>query len=288
MTRPAGCEGRRSSRPGSNHPRLSGSRRGDVRQALDGGGGRQIASGGGRSIRVGHRRGDVAIITTPGGNPRKHWPDAVYRRSVIGRWGHGSFLRHFHVRPPPPRALAGRCFQSPHQSFGSVHGQTVTALASSPGSISKTARGACRLHCPSCPSCRQNAQPSHVIVSSVVSVNRYLLAHAAQNRRICGVHAGLVAGDQLRQGPGRECRSRERRTGYYRTPRLCSRCSTAARIWSVSHAVQSSVSGSPGTPVFRPEATNLTARCCEPYLSHRARNRIVKATDGSSFTVRTS
>ena len=70
MTRPAGCEGRRSSRPGSNHPRLSGSRRGDVRQALDGGGGRQIASGGGRSIRVGHRRGDVAIITTPGGNPR--------------------------------------------------------------------------------------------------------------------------------------------------------------------------------------------------------------------------
>ena len=148
------------------------------------------------------------------------------------------------------------------------------------------AHAACTAH-PAHPG-RQNAQPSHVIVSSVVSVNRYILAHAAQNRRICGVHAGLVAGDQLRQAPGRECRSRERRTGYYRTPRLCSRCSTAARIWSVSHAVQSSVSGSPGTPVFRPEATNLTARCCEPYLSHRARNRIVKATDGSSFTVRTS
>ena len=33
------------------------------------------------------------------------------------------------MRPTPPRALVGRCFQSPHQSFGSVHGQTVTALA---------------------------------------------------------------------------------------------------------------------------------------------------------------
>ena len=53
------------------------------------------------------------------------------------------------------------------------------------GSTSKTARGACRLHCPSCR--RQNAQPlaRHRFVGRVG--HRYLLAHAAQNRRICSI-----------------------------------------------------------------------------------------------------
>ncbi len=72
-------------------------------------------------------------------------------------------------------------------------------------------------------------------------------------------------------------------TPAHRT-RRCSRYSTAARIWPASHAVQSSFSGSPGTPVPRPTATSLTTRCCEPWYSHRDRNRFVKATEGSSFT----
>ena len=72
-------------------------------------------------------------------------------------------------------------------------------------------------------------------------------------------------------------------TGLYRT-RRCSRYSIAARIWPASHVVQSSLSGSPGTPVPRPTATSLTTRCCEPWCSHRARNRCVRATEGSSFT----
>ena len=107
-----GCEGRRSSRPGSNHPlerarmpypgrrcRRGGGRRpggriardvaagvglpaGEMlRQALDAAAdGRSRAAAGGR-IESDHRRGDVAIITTPGGNHRKHWSDPVYRRS---------------------------------------------------------------------------------------------------------------------------------------------------------------------------------------------------------------
>ena len=112
-----GCEGRRSSRPGSNHPlerarmpypgrrcRRGGARRpggriardvaaavglpaGEMlRPALDAAAdGRSRAAAGGR-IESDHRRGDVTIITTPGGNPRKHWSDPVYRRSVIGPW----------------------------------------------------------------------------------------------------------------------------------------------------------------------------------------------------------
>ena len=69
----------------------------------------------------------------------------------------------------------------------------------------------------------------------------------------------------------------------YRT-RRCSRYSTAARIWPASHVVQSSLSGSRGTPVARPTATSLTTRCYEPWCSHRARNRCVTATEGSSLT----
>ena len=69
----------------------------------------------------------------------------------------------------------------------------------------------------------------------------------------------------------------------YRT-RSRSRYSTAARIWRASHAVQSSHCGNPGTPVLRPTATSLTARCWEPWCSHKARNRCVRATDGSSST----
>ena len=34
----------------------------------------------------------------------------------------------------------------------------------------------------------------------------------------------------------------------------------------------------------RPTATSLTTRCCEPWCSHRARNRCVRATGGSSLT----
>ena len=34
----------------------------------------------------------------------------------------------------------------------------------------------------------------------------------------------------------------------------------------------------------RPTATSLTTRCCEPWCSHRARNRCVRATEGSSST----
>ena len=40
----------------------------------------------------------------------------------------------------------------------------------------------------------------------------------------------------------------------------------------------------PDTPAFRPEATSLTARRCEPNSWHNARKRSVTATDGSSST----
>ena len=53
-----------------------------VPSARRGAGGGPRAAAGGR-FESDHRRGDAAIITTPGGNSRKHWPDAVYRRSVI-------------------------------------------------------------------------------------------------------------------------------------------------------------------------------------------------------------
>ena len=65
--------------------------------------------------------------------------------------------------------------------------------------------------------------------------------------------------------------------------RIRSRYSTAARISSASHSVQSSLSGNPDTPVLRPTATILTARRCEPWSWHKARNRCVKATEGSAF-----
>ena len=78
---------------------------------------------------------------------------------------------------------------------------------------------------------------------------------------------------KVQPGPNRQHRTRR-----------CSRYSTAARIWPASHVVQSSLSGSPGTPVARPTATSLTTRCCEPWSSHRARNRCVRATEGSSLT----
>ena len=39
-----------------------------------------------------------------------------------------------------------------------------------------------------------------------------------------------------------------------------------------------------GTPVARPTATSLTTRCCEPWCSHKARNRCVTATEGNSLT----
>jgi len=51
--------------------------------ARRGAGGGPRAAGG--RFESDHRRGDVAIITTPGRNPRKHWSDPVYRRTVIGR-----------------------------------------------------------------------------------------------------------------------------------------------------------------------------------------------------------
>ena len=65
--------------------------------------------------------------------------------------------------------------------------------------------------------------------------------------------------------------------------RIRSRNSTAARISSASQAVQSSLSGSPDTPVLRPSATMLTASCSEPCSWHRVKNRSVKATEGSGF-----
>ena len=72
-------------------------------------------------------------------------------------------------------------------------------------------------------------------------------------------------------GPGRGSRRRCRRSDSprhrrgTRVPRLRCRCSTAARISSAFHAVQSSLSGNPGTPALRPAATILTARRSEPY-----------------------
>ena len=89
-------------------------------------------------------------------------------------------------------------------------------------------------------------------------------------------HAVIGAGPQPRARGSQPIRA-------YRT-RRCSRYSTAARIWPASHVVQSSLSGSPGTPVPRPTATSLITRCCEPWCSHRARNRCVRPTEGSSFT----
>ena len=66
------------------------------------------------------------------------------------------------------------------------------------------------------------------------------------------------------------------------SPRLCRRCSTAARIPSASHAVQSSICGNPDMPALRPAATILTASRSEPYCWHKARNFVVKLTDGRS------
>ena len=78
---------------------------------------------------------------------------------------------------------------------------------------------------------------------------------------------------------------RRRTLALLRRPDLCWGVGrwTGPRISSASHAVQSSPAGNPGTPVFRPTATRRTARRCEPWSSHRSRNRRVKATDGSSF-----
>ncbi len=67
-------------------------------------------------------------------------------------------------------------------------------------------------------------------------------------------------------------------------PSLRCRCSTAARISSAFHAVQSLLCGNRGTPALRPAATMLTASRSEPCCWHTARNLVVKATDGSSFT----
>lgn len=64
---------------------------------------------------------------------------------------------------------------------------------------------------------------------------------------------------------------------------ICSRYSMAARISPASHAVQSSLAGNPDTPALRPMATSLIARPCNPRSSHQARNRRVRATEGSSF-----
>ena len=61
----------------------SGSAGPGVREVPDGDAGATAAAG---RFESDHRRGDVAIITTPGKNPRKHWSDPVYRRSVIGPW----------------------------------------------------------------------------------------------------------------------------------------------------------------------------------------------------------
>ena len=64
----------------------------------------------------------------------------------------------------------------------------------------------------------------------------------------------------------RRCRrsgSRHRRGA--RVPRLRCRCSTAARISSAFHTVQSSLSGNPGTPALRPAITTFTARRSVPY-----------------------
>ena len=67
-------------------------------------------------------------------------------------------------------------------------------------------------------------------------------------------------------------------------PSLRRRCSTAARISSAFHAVQSLLCGIPGSPVLRPAATILTASCSDPCCWHSARNVVVRATDGNSLT----
>ena len=54
-----------------------------------------------------------------------------------------------------------------------------------------------------------------------------------------------------------------------------SRYSTAARICAPFHHVQSSTPGGPGAPARRPSANRPTVARCEPYRSHKARNRIV-------------
>ena len=52
---------------------------------------------------------------------------------------------------------------------------------------------------------------------------------------------------------------------------------------SASHAVPSSLSGSPGTPALRPAATMLTAKRSAPYCWQTARNFVVRLTDGNSL-----
>lgn len=107
------------------------------------------------------------------------------------------------------------------------------------------------------------------------------------------IHRGRITGTatvlQSRRPPAcckRELPTRRAMNGTtaHRGPRLRCRYSTAARISSAFHAVQSSLAGSPDTPAFRPEATSLTARRCEPNSWHNARKRSVTATDGSSST----
>ena len=66
-------------------------------------------------------------------------------------------------------------------------------------------------------------------------------------------------------------------------PQHLRRRPTTVRNSSASHAVQSSPAGNPGTPVLRPTAMRRTASRSEPWSSHSARNRRVKATDGSAF-----
>ena len=130
---------------------------------------------------------------------------------------------------------------------------------------------------------------------SGLAAGRYRSAFEAKPAQPDGgpIHRGRITGTatvlQSRRPPScckRELPTRRAMNGTtaHREPRLRCRYSTAARISSAFHAVQSSLAGSPDTPAFRPEATSLTARRCEPNSWHNARKRSVTATDGSSST----
>ena len=90
----------------------------------------------------------------------------------------------------------------------------------------------------------------------------------------CFTHVALLRRSVCRR------RARKPRTSAFPSP---PRSRPPPAVRRRPHAVQSSPAGNPGTPVFRPTATRRTARRSEPWSSHRAGNRRVKATDGSSF-----
>ena len=125
--------------------------------ARRGAGGGPRAAGG--RFESDHRRGDVAIITTPGRNPRKHWSDPVYRRSVIGRRGLSAAASRGRVGPGcargrgvPGRLRATTTGRPPRDWSGANHsGPARRAGSSRSGSSSREwhlverARGSARL-----------------------------------------------------------------------------------------------------------------------------------------------